>query len=237
VILFSIDSFAQKLQYDADRIAYLASGIDDYVNEINQLDSFPKVINERLHFLIKNQTGDFYDKMTFLKGFEVNLTAYFNNYPERLNKNNSLIPHYIFHYVYSDSVVGIRRYELRIGLDNLGQIVFFDFPHNYGFESYRLMPLDNAVQLADSITMVEKYAYDNFGYYLQYDTLRNDLKWEIYYSKTDTLDNSYTISNFLNYEFSTKSHHLLKMDYDTSDLRLPIVEIEEEIIPILKKRK
>jgi len=179
LILFSIDSFAQKLQYDSDNIIYLASDMDDYVQEINQLDSFPKSISERLDFLIKNQTGDFSNKMVFTKGFKLNLADYFNNYPERLNKNNSLIPHYISHYVFSDSVVGIHRYELRIGLDNLGQIVFFDFPHSYDFESYRLMSLDNAVRFSDSLTLIEKYTYDNFGYYLHYDTLRNDLNWEV----------------------------------------------------------
>jgi hypothetical protein len=177
--------------------------------------------------------------MVFIKGFKLNLADYFNSYPERLNKNNSLIPHYIFHYVFSDSVVGIRRYELRIGLDNLGQIVFLDFPHIYGFESYGLMPLDNAIRFSDSLTLIEKYTYDNFGYYLQYDTLKNDLKWEIYYSKSDTIDNSYTISNFLNYEFSTREHELLKMDYDTSNLKLRIeeLEFEEELIPIIRKHK
>ena len=65
LILFSIDSFAQKLQYDSDNITYLASDLDDYVQEINQLDSFPKSISKRLDFLIKNQTGDFSNKMVF----------------------------------------------------------------------------------------------------------------------------------------------------------------------------
>lgn len=229
-IFFSINSYSQKLQFCSENMVYLNGKMETYVNEYKQLDSFPPFIIENLQILLQNQTGDFASKMTFNRGLILDLVSYFNDFPEDLNRSENIIPQYIFHFNYCDSIVGVHKYELRIGLDNIGQILFFDFPHGYNFKSYSLMPLDKAVQLSDSIVIDENFNYDSRNFHLLFDTLRNDLNWFVVYAQNDTIDENYTLSKFLNFKFSTREHQLLEMYYDTAEFMMPLINIEEEII-------
>jgi hypothetical protein len=206
--------------------------MDNFILEYLSLDSFPDIIVNRVSELMKSQVGNNYDKMIFTRGYSIALEDYYNKYPERLNLFNNIIPRYVFHYVFSDTTVGIKKYELRLGIDYIGQIIFLDFPHSHNFSSYSFLSLDNAISSTDSLTQIENYRYDDYDYNLRYDTSRNDLIWYIYYSRIDTLDSSFLQYNHLNFEISTRDNKVLRMDYDTSDMVSPIMEIEEDIIPI-----
>lgn len=238
LILFPLRCItAQVLQYESDKLYYSTSDMDKYIVDYKKFEDFPIHIQKIVTDLLKNQLGSNFNKLTFEYGYGLQLEDYFNDFPKNINKYNTIVPHYIFHFNWSDPTVGISKYTFRLGIDNIGQIIYLDFPHSYNFKSYDFMTLDGAVKIADSITIIEQYHFDHNGYYLSYDNLRNDLIWNIYYSHTDTIENKYYKNDHLNFDISTRSHKLLRFYYDTSNLILPIQEIgEEEIVP-LKKRK
>ncbi|MCU4177861.1 hypothetical protein [Carboxylicivirga sp. N1Y90] len=229
LILLSANSFSQNLQYVSDRITYAYGDLNEFITDYSDLDSLPLDIKILSTKILKNQTGDFASKMIFSWGNSIDLENYFKAYPDRLNFKNTIIPSYSLHYSFIDSSLGVSRYEVLMWLDKYGQITSLNFPHCYDFQAYDFLPLDNAKMISDSLILFEDFLYDDFSYLLKYDTLRNDLIWDIYYIRRDSLPNGDEYSDYLSFEISTRYHKLIKKELDTARVVFPIFDIDYDL--------
>ena len=229
-------SYSQKLQFHGDNYDYITGKLDEYITFYFSENNLPMFYGNPIHEMIQDQTGEFSKYMTYDKGLKIRLDSFFYNNPERLNTTTELLPQYIFHFVYSDSLKGISRYEYRIGLDRYGQIIFMDFPHGYNFNSYDITSLDEAKKLADSVIKQGQFIYDSFSFNLIYDELYNELLWAFDYSQIDTIKRTKSLKyNTLKFLISTREQEVRNRFIDSTEILYINEKVDNEILlPILK---
>lgn len=224
---FSYPVYSQVHQYETPNLFYLDTEIFNYTTEFHELEDLPKSFQIKIHDQLSNQLGTNYHQIKFLKGYQIDLFKYFKDYPNNLNQFESIQPKFIFHYIYSDTSLGIKKYEFRMGCDQFAQFIYLNFPHGYNYKAYDILCVDRALDIADSTIKKEKIEYSSQDYSIDYNPINNELVWNIIYDndKQNADENYSTII-----KISASTGEVMEIEKLTSVITIPETEYEEETI-------
>lgn len=205
---------SQILQFDIGESYYISCLPEKYCERFNSKDELPESVNKIISNVFTSQTDLDISKLKFNFCEIYDVDKYLTDYPDSINKYSLPIPKYIAVYSWSDTTIGVKKYNIELFMDNFGQIIYFNFPHQYKNRGYNFMSLDSAKYKADSIINLDTTIYKDYYVQIQllYNINENDLFWFIdYYTDYEEkgkIENS-VIRTFV---FSMINHQLYR-DY------------------------
>lgn len=227
IIIFS-DLYSQNLLYDVGKVSYITGISNEYYSITTKMSDYPNFITTLIDGILEKAVGKHNKNFTFKSGVILRIEEYYQEYPEYLNDSHWPRPSYVFLYNWTDTILGIKRHEISLCLDKIGQITYLNFPSYYDFNRIDFIPLDTISIIADSIVMKESESYIRNEFRLYYDQCKNNFIWIFDYTikmdSVNTIDKSIEvpmIRKFTNEYF----------EYG----ELEDVILEEEIIPIKKR--
>lgn len=115
--LMSVDNFQRGLTY--------FGGLTKNINSLNEL---PPDIYRKLNLNLKSCFGDSLNSIRFLHGQEIDIKKYYRDNPESFG---GVVPKYDLEFMFSDTSLGIKSFEVNVRMDEYGQVLKFAWPREW----------------------------------------------------------------------------------------------------------
>lgn len=144
--------------------------------KISSFSELPKVIQLNINGYLKIMLGSMSDSIQFTHGQEVDLTALFKK--DSITFNFFWVrPKYDLSFKLSDNSIGIKRYNLRLELDEYGQLLDVNWPRRDYNDKSKFLPREKIRLFA--LEQAELRGFDTSSYrvYAQYNPTFDKLLW------------------------------------------------------------
>lgn len=115
--LMSVDNFQRGLTY--------FGGLTKNINSLNEL---PPNVYHKLKLYLKSSFGDSLKSIRFSHGQEIDIKKYYLDYPESFG---GVVPKYDLEFMFSDTSLGIKSFEVNVRMDEYGQVLKFTWPKDW----------------------------------------------------------------------------------------------------------
>jgi hypothetical protein len=182
LLMSSAPSFGQgKMIADQD---YIGTVHYESARHISSTSELPKMIKLNLEGYIGQSMGAISDSLKFLHGQIVNLKKEFKN-DNAVYRRGWIAPKYDLIFLLTDISIGIKKYYVRIELDEYGQIIQTNWPRrNYSERKELSQPqLEKVERTALKIADKMNYHIEGYKTELKYDSNEKSLYWEFYFPR------------------------------------------------------
>ncbi len=222
----------QKLMYDEGDYSFYSLIGNDYWDIVNLRDEYPERINDIVDTILAKWMGVDVVNLKFSTGIIGRLDEYYKENPDAIFEKSRVIPSYVYVFNWSDTTLGIGKYNLIIRLDNYGHLIDMNFPQIIYLSDKNFLSLDRAKELGDSLANISIPNYKDFYVNFEYDDCENDLFWTLFYS--DSNDKAGGETYFYSFSLITGQQSYIKSGIEISDgqeiMLIKEVEFEPEEI-------
>jgi len=169
---------------------------DDYEKngiEIDALNQIPIKHQSIVNEIIKKSMTDFQDNITFAIGRVMNIendsildmayTYLYNLYEEKYY--GYVIPKYELYFELTDTLIGIKKYCLRISLDQYGKVIHFDWSREGYNKRTNFIKADAVLEFATKYAKKKKYITSSYLVKLEHNRELDKLCWHISFLQSD----------------------------------------------------
>lgn len=136
------------------------SSYHSYSLEIKSFNQIPENMQEIIILIFRDRLGNIDEKLTFYRGYIVDLEGFFQNTPNTGDRK-WIVPKFDLNFIFSDTLLRIKSYAVELHLDSFGQILKFNLPHK-GTKP----KVNKIIRIEDAKIEADKYASE-YGYKIQ----------------------------------------------------------------------
>lgn len=155
---------------------------EKYATTYETESNIPEYLSEMCMKYLSILTGTHRTNLNLKQAHVFELDTYYQKYPESPFTGHWNVPKYGFLLTWIDSTLGIDRHYVILTVDNYGQIINFTFPQLNPFQSNRLISLDSAKDMADSVISRMDLNQSGVDYDLIFDKNTHSLNWTFQYN-------------------------------------------------------
>ncbi len=158
------------------------------VQEIDSLNQLPDRINYIIHNLFQYAMTDFVDSIVFMQGQITDLEQWAATDSSFQTDYQFVVPKYELSFELRDASIGIQSYCFKLGLDQYGQIILFEWPREaFGTRSAFVSPTE-LEKTARKYAKKKRYKTESCLYQLYLDEISGRICWRFNYLQKSTGD-------------------------------------------------
>ncbi len=239
-LFFSLCLFVASAHSQQHRVEGERGGYDAFLwkqREIATLTQLPIDIRAIVNRVFSERVADFFvGKVKFREGVHQDVRKYLSHNNKVLGEITQptrrwVVPAYDLWFTYSDSSVGVKSYSVHLLLDEYGQILSLNLPHQDQYRSrtysdslakdgrhlkvwhapehsYSLSPLDLAVDSATLWAKTSHFHTDSSDFGLRYDECSDSLFWTVSFFQTSSRTESSLSETWQTYEIEVQDLRL-----------------------------
>ena len=177
-LIITIHCNAQdKTMIITDESGAAYTSYDGPTKKISSFSELPFVIQLNINGYLKRILGSMSDSIQFTHGQEVDLKALFKK--DSITFNYFWVrPKYDLNFKLSDSSIGIKRYNLKLRLDEYGQLLDVNWPRQKYNDKSKFLSREKIKQFALKHAKMKRYDTSTYLIFFGYDSALDKLCWK-----------------------------------------------------------
>jgi len=198
-LIITIHCNAQdKTMIITDESGAAYTSYDGPTKKISSFSELPSVIQLNINGYLQRILGSMSDSIQFTHGQEVDLKALFKK--DSITFNYFWVrPKYDLNFKLSDSSIGIKRYNLKLRLDEYGQLLHVNWPRKRYNDKSKFLPREKIKLFALEQAKLRGFNTSSYSVYAQYNRTLDKLLWLFKFPNHPILESS----NILEIDWNT----------------------------------